>query len=73
MPGQIAINGNYTCILLLNNIFELLVITSLVRINWLAPNFGTRNDLIAICISPDRYFSEGAGGARLSNTQVQPH
>ena len=28
--------------------FELRMIMSLARINWLAPNFGARNDLISV-------------------------
>jgi len=43
--------------------------TSLARINWLARNFGARNNLVSVFhpISPDPYFQcEGAGGARLA-------
>ena len=40
--------NDYNCIPLLSNMFELRVITSSACINWLPPNFGTRNDLISV-------------------------
>ena len=37
---------------------------SLARINWLAPNFGTRNDLVSV-FHQILTFSKGVGGTRL--------
>ena len=45
MTLSFVMQNDYTCISLLSDMFELRVITSMARINWLAQNFYARNDL----------------------------
>ena len=51
------------CNTLLSDIFELQVIMSLARINWLTWNFGARDDLVS---EFHQTVSEGVGSARLA-------